>query len=183
MNKQRFTSEIILKEAYQLAVQEGISQVTVRKLAHRVGMSTQPIYYTFKNIEQIREIAIEQIFIQIKAHYFKESSSLGGYINDLGTFFYEESALYLSLITDRLTYTPTQQFLYQTFCQSVKELELTNEKKQLMCGHIVGVFTSYFILENVNRKSERESWLNSMQQQVRQMYLSEEENKKENGLK
>lgn len=51
--KESITVEDILKCAFNMTREEGISKVTARKLAARAGCSTQPIFRVFENMEQL----------------------------------------------------------------------------------------------------------------------------------
>lgn len=51
--KETITKKEILNAAFQMARQEGISQVSARTLAAKAGCSTQPIFRLYKNMEEL----------------------------------------------------------------------------------------------------------------------------------
>lgn len=52
--KETVTREILIDTAFSLLREEGVEQVTARKLAARVGCSTQPIFRLYKNMEELQ---------------------------------------------------------------------------------------------------------------------------------
>ncbi len=53
--KESITKDDILKAAFAILQEEGIEQVTARKLAAKANCSTQPIFRVYKNMEQLTE--------------------------------------------------------------------------------------------------------------------------------
>jgi AcrR family transcriptional regulator len=53
--KATISKQDIQKAAFSLASDEGIEQVTARKLAARAGCSTQPIFRVYRNMEELQE--------------------------------------------------------------------------------------------------------------------------------
>ncbi len=51
--KESVTKEMILQSAFSLAREEGIENVTARKLAAKMGCSTQPIFRVYENMTQL----------------------------------------------------------------------------------------------------------------------------------
>jgi AcrR family transcriptional regulator len=51
--KEVITKDIILKVAFELARREGIENVTARKLAGKIGCSTQPIFRVYANMSEL----------------------------------------------------------------------------------------------------------------------------------
>ena len=51
--KESITIEMLLSTAFELARQEGIENVTARKLTHKIGCSTQPIFRVYENMEHL----------------------------------------------------------------------------------------------------------------------------------
>ena len=56
--KESVTKNDILEAAFSILQEEGIEQVTARKLAARANCSTQPIFRIYKNINEL----IEELF-------------------------------------------------------------------------------------------------------------------------
>ena len=53
--KAMISKQDIQKAAFSLASDEGIGQVTARKLAARAGCSTQPIFRVYRNMDELQE--------------------------------------------------------------------------------------------------------------------------------
>ena len=51
--KATVTENMILDNAFALMREEGFEQVTARKLAAKVGCSTQPIFRLYENMDQL----------------------------------------------------------------------------------------------------------------------------------
>lgn len=51
--KESVTLEDILSNAFEMAREEGMENVTTRRIADRVGCSTQPIYRVYKNMDEL----------------------------------------------------------------------------------------------------------------------------------
>ena len=56
--KESITKEDIINAAFSILQEEGITQVTARKLAVKAGCSTQPIFRIYKNMDEL----IEELF-------------------------------------------------------------------------------------------------------------------------
>ena len=53
--KETITKEDIMQAAFEILQEEGIEQVTARKLAAKANCSTQPIFRVYKNMEELTE--------------------------------------------------------------------------------------------------------------------------------
>lgn len=53
--KELVTKDMILQNAFELAREEGIENVTARKLATKMGCSTQPIFRVYENMNELWE--------------------------------------------------------------------------------------------------------------------------------
>lgn len=76
--KESITKEMLLEAAFELVKDEGIENLTARKLAVKAGCSTQPIFRTYKNMEEVSE----EVFLKAMKYYndyyktYKKSSSV-----------------------------------------------------------------------------------------------------------
>lgn len=52
--KPRITREMILDAAFAIAREQGAEQINARRIAERLGCSTQPVLYCFDHVEDIR---------------------------------------------------------------------------------------------------------------------------------
>lgn len=64
---------MILETAVQLAKEEGIENVTARKLANKIGCSTQPIFRVYANMTELYT-EVYQKAIDLFADYYENSS-------------------------------------------------------------------------------------------------------------
>lgn len=65
--KESITKEALLTAAFMILQEEGVEQVTARKLAAKAGCSTQPIFRIYKNMEELTE----ELFIKA-CDFFQE---------------------------------------------------------------------------------------------------------------
>lgn len=75
--KESFFKETILQAAFELAREEGIQEVTARRLAAKVGCSTQPIFRLFKNMDEVQEEVMQKgiAFFDTFYHNYPKSQS------------------------------------------------------------------------------------------------------------
>ncbi len=66
--KQIITKEQILKGACELVIENGLQQITARKVASKLNCSTQPIYWYYKNKQDF----LHNIYQYINSHYISE---------------------------------------------------------------------------------------------------------------
>lgn len=71
--KESVTKNMILETAVQLAKEEGIENVTARKLANKIGCSTQPIFRVYANMTELYT-EVYQKAIDLFAVIMKNSS-------------------------------------------------------------------------------------------------------------
>lgn len=72
--KESVTKSMIIDTAFALVREEGIQNVTARKLAGKIGCSTQPIFRVFANMNELEE-EIYQKAIDSFATYFENNQS------------------------------------------------------------------------------------------------------------
>ena len=53
--KESVTIDMILETAFTMTREEGFQNITARKVAAKVGCSTQPIFRVYKNMEELTE--------------------------------------------------------------------------------------------------------------------------------
>lgn len=58
--KSIFTKDQIIDSAFEIFKQEGIENLSVRKLAIKLGSSTAPLYTSFQNIQEIKEQVLDK---------------------------------------------------------------------------------------------------------------------------
>ncbi|MEN6326070.1 MAG: TetR/AcrR family transcriptional regulator [Syntrophomonas sp.] len=78
----KFTKEQIIDAAFAIAKTEGLDNVTIRKIAEKMGSSVAPIYVNFENSNELIEALIERI-IGISQQLLAEENS-GNPFYDMG---------------------------------------------------------------------------------------------------
>ncbi|SOC40860.1 TetR/AcrR family transcriptional regulator [Ureibacillus acetophenoni] len=59
--KKKFTKEQIIDAAFEIAKNEGLSNITIRKVAEHLGSSIAPIYVNFKTIDELIEAVMQKV--------------------------------------------------------------------------------------------------------------------------
>lgn len=59
--RKKFSKEDIILAAFNIAKEEGIDAITIRKVAKTLGSSIAPIYVNFTNVEELIEEVVEYI--------------------------------------------------------------------------------------------------------------------------
>lgn len=60
--KTKFNKENIIEAAFEIAKENGLSAITARSVAERLGSSVAPIYVNFEKIEGLIEAVVQRIF-------------------------------------------------------------------------------------------------------------------------
>lgn len=63
--KECITKDSIIETAFIMTKEEGFSQVTARKLAQKIGCSTQPIFRSYENMKQLGE----ELYLKAAEYY------------------------------------------------------------------------------------------------------------------
>jgi len=104
--KSKFTKEQIIDAAFEIAETEGIDNITMRKIAERMGSSVAPIYVNFKNNDELIEAVIDRI-IGISQQLLIEENT-GNPFYDMGKaslrFAMEYSVLFRDLVMKNNNY-------------------------------------------------------------------------------
>lgn len=67
------TNDMIVEGAFELMRSEGIEQVTARKLAAKVGCSTQPIFRMYESMDQLIREIYDKAVAYFEEYYDKSS--------------------------------------------------------------------------------------------------------------
>jgi len=60
--KKKFSKEQIVDKAFEIAKTEGIDSITARRIADELKCSVAPIYFNFKDIEDLKKAVVRKIF-------------------------------------------------------------------------------------------------------------------------
>ncbi|KPG71060.1 TetR/AcrR family transcriptional regulator [Enterococcus sp. RIT-PI-f] len=103
MRRKVYTREHILKAAYELINKEGFGNFTARNIAKHMGISTQPIYLEFNNMQDLKNTLVEAVFKDLSENVFPVVRT-GDKLVDLGLnyihFAQEKHNLYIALFID-----------------------------------------------------------------------------------
>ena len=98
--KPKFSKPEIVNAAFDIAKNEGLDAITIRKVAHKLGSSIAPIYVNFDNVEQLVQAVVTKTF-DIAMRMLAEQRS-GQPFRDIGIaslrFAKEYSVLFRDLI-------------------------------------------------------------------------------------
>ncbi|MEK5040308.1 TetR/AcrR family transcriptional regulator [Sporosarcina sp. FSL K6-3457] len=121
--KTKFTKEIIINAAFDIAKVEGINQITARKVAEKMGSSIAPIYVNFTEIEELKMAVIQQIHMisqQMLMTKYTEDPFLNIGIASL-KFSRDYPVLFKDLITNNTKYMTDVQPPGDTILQQMKQ--------------------------------------------------------------
>ncbi|MGM0125810.1 hypothetical protein IGI37_003211 [Enterococcus sp. AZ194] len=140
MKTKLYDTSLILNGAYRLSLKQGIGKLTARGLAKELGISTQPIYVAFKNMEALRAAVLEEIFQKLIKQYFRRNRNLVEFLDAYYRFAREYTELYLSLSLDRDTRRQTEALFYELFLECLEEKnQLTPDEAKFLFIRIRGM--------------------------------------------
>ena len=59
--KRKFQKEDIIQESVSIVAQEGINALNARKIAKKLGCSTQPLFYIYENMDDLKKDVMNEI--------------------------------------------------------------------------------------------------------------------------
>ncbi len=80
--KKKFSKQQIVDAAFDIARIEGIDNITIRKVAEKLGSSIAPIYVNFKDVDELTEEVVNKIFV-VSQQLLQEENS-GNPFRDIG---------------------------------------------------------------------------------------------------
>lgn len=145
--KKTITRDQILEAAYEVVAKEGFSKFTARNIAAKMKCSTQPIYLEFKNMEDLKQALLKEIFDYLSAEVLPKEQS-GDKLVDLGfnyiKFATKEKQLYKALyLEEDLGDNSIQKFSFDYF---VKLVQQEPEYKDLPEDKLSALYTGFWII-------------------------------------
>lgn len=135
--KTKFTRETIINAAFDIAKVEGINQISVRKVAEKMGSSIAPIYVNFVEIDELKAAVIHKVHMisqQMLTTKYTEDPFLNIGIASL-KFSREYPVLFKDLIMNNTMYMQDVQPQADTILQQMKQAPtLTSFTDQEMGG-------------------------------------------------
>jgi len=78
--KKKFTKEQLVAAALEIAQTEGVDQITIRKVAERIGGSIAPIYVNFADVDELKHEVVRKIY-EISHHMLMTRYSPDPFLN------------------------------------------------------------------------------------------------------
>lgn len=140
----RVNKENIIDAALDLVREDGIENIQARAIAKKLNCSTQPIFYQFENMEELKKVVIEKIaeiyrrYMLVddkKDHQYKEMGK--GYIK----FAKEEPKLFQTIFMSENNLT-TKKFIthdkevYKSIVKYVKNVTGISSEKRISEFHL-----------------------------------------------
>lgn len=104
VRKKVYKKEHILKSAFEVFEKKGFSGLTARNVAEHMGISTQPIYLEFKNMEDLKLTLITSIYDHLSKEIFpveKASDAALDFGINFINFAKKNTNIFISLYTER----------------------------------------------------------------------------------
>ncbi len=98
----RFSKEIILDQALEIAMHQGFSAISVRNVAKAVGCSTAPIYTAFENVDALIKLTKDRV-LELLLEYIDGKYTKNKFLNvGVGTLMFAKTypRLYKELYID-----------------------------------------------------------------------------------
>ncbi|ALS00587.1 hypothetical protein ATZ33_04120 [Enterococcus silesiacus] len=135
VRKKVYKKQHILASAQELLTEKGFSAITARNVAEHMGISTQPIYLEFKNMEELKLTLLENIHEFLDTEFFSKkqtSNNLANFGLNYIDFAQTNTNLYLFLFVDHHSYGQELQKLsfdsFQRLIQADEKYAATSKE-------------------------------------------------------
>lgn len=142
VRKKVYQKQHILAAARDLLIEKGFSFITARNVAEHMGISTQPIYLEFKNMEELKLTLLKTTHEFLETEFFskKQTSHI---LANFGLNYIDvaksNSKLYIALYIDQHSYgQELKQLSFDSFRKSIQNDEKYTDiaKEQLEKLHM-----------------------------------------------
>lgn len=137
------TKEIIIETAFEMVRKEGFSVLSARNIAKQIGCSTQPIYWTYKNMDELKT-EICQKALQLLKNTIYEYKKTGNPFLDLGLGYvrmaHAEPALFKAFYMDNIMQVEMTDIFVEH--QEVVEIMKNSEEYQKMSDKGINNFVA-----------------------------------------
>lgn len=140
-----FSKDEIQEAAFKLFAQGGLQNVSVRKIASMLGSSTAPIYTSFGNMDEIREMLMEKALGLLLA-YTEKTYSTNPFLNigvGMLIFARENKMLYRTLFLENNQYKPVLDRLYEENLKKMRKDEILSQFSESALRSILDKMTFY----------------------------------------
>lgn len=123
--KKTITRDQILDAAYKVVAKEGFAKFTARNIATKMKCSTQPIYLEFKNMEDLKQSLLSEIFADLSAKILPKKKT-EDHLVDLGLnyieFAMQEQQLFKTLfLEENAGGKSIQKFSYDLLLEQIQQ--------------------------------------------------------------
>lgn len=140
--KKQITKEMILQSALKLLKQSGLESVNIKALAKDLNCSTQPVYLSFKSMDELREelipLAIEEFKNNIKTQ--SKDGQIRLYNMEYIHFAKKEPKLFCFLFMRPNAFSEMKQMLLPVIENSISELmntyKISHEEADFLHDHL-----------------------------------------------
>lgn len=145
--KESITKTMLLEAAFEMVKEEGIENLTARKLANKTGCSTQPIFRTYKNMEEVTEEVFHKAMDYYNEYYKNYRKTSGVPFVDLGMAYIAFAQNNKNLF--KLLFVSEQRFGHSLYEILNGELQFVgheiNKAKNSGCKNPSGLFMQMWI--------------------------------------
>lgn len=128
MRRKVYTKDQILKAAHEVVLESGFEKFTARNVAKKMGISTQPIYLEFKNMEDLKRTLLQKIQTDLTRKFMSQPIT-GDLIVDAPVHYVEfalkKPRLFKALFVDPKGGGP---IMYEYSVEFYKELSKQNRR-------------------------------------------------------
>ncbi|WP_086347487.1 TetR/AcrR family transcriptional regulator [Candidatus Enterococcus clewellii] len=141
-----YTKDQILKASYNIVLKEGFSGITARNVADKMGISTQPIYLEFKNMEDLKVSLLLLIYDELETQYYNRHS-VGDPVIDMGLnvieFAKKDRKLFMYMYIDSHGYGEMLRKLsYEKLEKNIREVK---KYQDLSCEVLADIYEKIWI--------------------------------------
>lgn len=140
MRPKMYKKEQLVQGAYEYVRKNGFNKFTARNVADSMGMSTQPIYAHFSNMQNLKDTLIETIMIEMQRDVFPVAKTgeklLDGFLNYV-EFAQKNPKLFAAIFVESETSNPViYQYSYRYFTDITKDTIYENlSEEEHRCLH------------------------------------------------
>ncbi|EOL44293.1 TetR/AcrR family transcriptional regulator [Enterococcus caccae] len=124
VRKKIYKKQHILAAAQNLLIEKSFSAITARNVAEYMGISTQPIYLEFKNMEELKLSLLKKTHEYLEREYFSQlptTSSVANFGINYINLAKANRKLYISLYVDQHSYgNELRQLSFDSFRKNIK---------------------------------------------------------------
>ncbi|ALS37994.1 AcrR family transcriptional regulator [Enterococcus rotai] len=135
VRKKVYKKQHILVAAEDLLIEKGFSAITARSVAEYMGISTQPIYLEFKNMEELKLTLLKTVYEGLERDFFstvRTSNTLANFGVNQIEFAKAKSKLYIALFVEQHSYgKELHQLSFNSFKKTIQsEVKYTNVSQE-----------------------------------------------------